>query len=222
MANSSEGIVVEAGPIKHWWDENWDTPAHKAYDEWREMVSAGLVEAGYLVYRPHHAFKGPWDERAQSVNDMALRVADAVINLTPPGVPSLGTDGEVLYAASFGGIIVPAPPTEDYDQGVDDLVSRLSVLNLRRELVEQEPIKDSLDIAASGLAKFTSFLDAHEGSILRLHHFRDDGRIEAIDAHAFAVRVMGETGDKKSIEVDPRKLLKIEVLGRTATGVALV
>ncbi len=42
-----------AGPIKHWWNENWKTPAHLRYEEWRNRLSDALIAEGYLVYRPH-------------------------------------------------------------------------------------------------------------------------------------------------------------------------
>lgn len=220
MADICEGIIMEAGPIKHWWDANWDTPEHWAYDAWREAVSAGLVDASFLVYRPHHAFKGTWTERAQAVNDAALRVSDAVVNLTPDGVPSLGTDGEVLYAANFGGIIVPAPPVADHEQGVAELIAKLKALDIASEVVPQEIVTDSLMIEGSQLTKMTSFLDGTEGSMLRVHFYDDKGRAEAIDAKAFSIRALVETAAGRAAELDPRKLIKIEALGRLATGAA--
>jgi hypothetical protein len=78
------------GPIDFWWNENWDTPQHRTYKGWRNKVNRRLVEAGHLVYRPHEAFKGAWNERAQAVNDAAISIADCLVNLTPPGVPAYG------------------------------------------------------------------------------------------------------------------------------------
>jgi hypothetical protein len=84
-------------------------------------VSEALVDHGHLVYRPHEAFKGAWDEDVvlkdryrspQAVNDAAIRISDVVINLTPdwPGVVSQGTDDEMAYCRSIGKRVVWAPP----------------------------------------------------------------------------------------------------------------
>lgn len=100
------GLVVLVGPIAHWWDDNWDTPEHAAYVQWRTRVSEWLVEHGYLVYRPHEAFKGAWSHDAQVVNDCAITASKWVVNLTPPDVLSPGTDDEVAYAT----MLVPPKP----------------------------------------------------------------------------------------------------------------
>ncbi|HEX5447972.1 MAG TPA: hypothetical protein VFW90_02110 [Candidatus Saccharimonadales bacterium] len=213
MSVICEGIVMEAGPIKHWWDENWDTPEHWIYDNWREAVSSGLVDANFLVYRPHHAMKGVWDDRAQAINDTALRISDVVLNLTPPGVPSLGTDGEVLYKANFGGLVLPAPPVEDVEQGVQDLIATVKSLDIRREAVEQAVVTDSLELQASHLTKITNFLDSTKDSVLRVHFYDEKGRIEALDAKAVRIKVVLEKLRGGMMEVAPVDLLKIEALG---------
>lgn len=116
------GVIAVLGPIKHWWDENWMTPEHVAYENWRTIAEDALVEAGYLVYRPHGAFRGTWDERGQSANDFVIQsLADAVVVLTPPGVPSVGTDHEVGVATRFGVPIVEAHPANYYDEGWTDV-----------------------------------------------------------------------------------------------------
>jgi hypothetical protein len=88
-------FVVVVGPIDHWWNENWGTFEHEVYATWRDGVCKQLVEAGHLVYRPHEAFKGAWDERGQAVNDVAIDSADVMVNLRPDGVPAYGTQAEV-------------------------------------------------------------------------------------------------------------------------------
>lgn len=99
-----------AGPIKAWWD-CWDSPDHKHYVKWREFLSQSLVEEGHLVYRPHEAWKGNWSESAQAVNDSAIYNVDVVINLTPPGVPSAGTDLEMHLCEYLNKpVIYAAPP----------------------------------------------------------------------------------------------------------------
>lgn len=102
-------IVALVGPIKHWWS-CWDSEEHKRYVAWRQLLSDELVAAGHLVYRPHEAWKGQWDEQAQAINDVALRTAHVVLNLTPADVPSYGTDDEVDYARRYNKTILPAPP----------------------------------------------------------------------------------------------------------------
>lgn len=95
-------IVALLGPIKHWWGENekgkpnWGSAAHNEYIRHRDDLSAALVKAGFLVYRPHEGFKGAWDERGQEVNDFAILTADVslVLNVDDT-VLSDGTDEEM-------------------------------------------------------------------------------------------------------------------------------
>lgn len=102
--------VFLAGPIDYWWCENWETPDHIIYLEWRKFVNQLLVEAGHLVYRPHEAWKGAWDEVAQEVNDVAIRICDVMIYLTPRDVPAYGTVAEVEQAQMMGKEVLWAPP----------------------------------------------------------------------------------------------------------------
>ena len=79
-------IVMLAGPIKIWWAPGqWDSPAHREFVRWRDAVRVACVKAGFLVYSPHRAWQGAWSESAQRVNDMAIEMADVVLDLTPPG-----------------------------------------------------------------------------------------------------------------------------------------
>jgi hypothetical protein len=95
-------LIVIAGAIKYWWDENWDLPEHWEYVKWRNEVSDALVKAGYLIYRPHEAFKGTWNQKAQAVNDMAISSADLLLVLSAENIPSDGTDDEISYAERVG------------------------------------------------------------------------------------------------------------------------
>ena len=106
-------IVFLAGPIGHWWYDNWDSPAHWHYAKWRDAVSKGLVVDEHLVYRPHEGFKGAWDPKAQTVNDAAIKVCDVFLDLRPSGVPSPGTDDERDMAVEHGKLIIDFPPPED-------------------------------------------------------------------------------------------------------------
>jgi hypothetical protein len=108
-------IVMLVGPIDYWWNEHWMTAEHRMYMSWRNSISQQLVEAGHLVYRPHEAFKGAWSEKAQRVNDEAIRAADILINLTPPGIPAYGTAAEITFASYIDRPILDAPPG-DYTQ----------------------------------------------------------------------------------------------------------
>jgi hypothetical protein len=108
-------IIMLAGPVKWWWDANWMTPAHIAYVDWRQRVTDELVAAGYLVYQPHAAFKGTWNEAAQVVNNAIIGICDAMVVLTPPGVLSDGTDEEVEQARLLDRPIVFAPPNSDME-----------------------------------------------------------------------------------------------------------
>jgi hypothetical protein len=107
--------VALLGPIGYWWDDQWDTPAHREYVAWRDQMRTELVAAGHLVYSPHRAWQGEWDANdgdsvAQIVNDTAIAVCDAVLNLTPPSVPSPGTDHEMALCKRVGIPVVVAPP----------------------------------------------------------------------------------------------------------------
>lgn len=103
-------IVTLIGPIKWWWDENWETEAHWEYTAHRDRVNDYLVERGVLVYRPHEAFKGAWDERAQSVNDAAILASELIINLMPVGVPSVGTESELWLCEHNNRTVLWCPP----------------------------------------------------------------------------------------------------------------
>lgn len=103
-------IVVIGGPISHWWDENWMSPEHIRYDEWRTKVEEAMIAAGFLVYKPYTAFKGTWNEEAQRINNAVISIADVLLVLTPDGVPSEGTDEEIEHAEQVGTKIVYTPP----------------------------------------------------------------------------------------------------------------
>lgn len=112
--------IFLAGPIDFWWAENWETPPHIAYMEWREEVNRLLVEAGHCVYRPHAAIKGAWDEGMQEINDTALRLCDVFVHLTPPGVPAYGTQAERKAAEALDKRVCWAPP--QYIDEIHDLI----------------------------------------------------------------------------------------------------
>jgi hypothetical protein len=104
-------VVMLAGPIKIWWTPGqWDSPAHQEYVQWRDAVRVACVKAGFLVYSPHRAWQGAWSESAQRVNDMAIEMADVVLDLTPPDTEADGTLAEVAYADKVGTPVRPLPP----------------------------------------------------------------------------------------------------------------
>lgn len=111
--------VMLAGPIKAWWEE-WDSPRHQQYVAWRQLLSDSLVQSGHLVYRPHEAWKGEWEGNqgevsAQRVNDEAIRVCDVIVNLTPEGVASDGTDVEMALCNGLKKIVLRYPPPDASD-----------------------------------------------------------------------------------------------------------
>ena len=75
-------IVTIIGPLKCWWKE-WDSPRHKIYVEWRDVVRVVLVKAGCAVYSPHKAIQGSWNDKLQRINDAAILTSDFVVDLTP-------------------------------------------------------------------------------------------------------------------------------------------
>jgi hypothetical protein len=214
----STAIVMLAGPIKNWWGKNWNTPQHEAYANWRRRLSERLVDAGYLVYRPHEAFKGMWDERAQSVNDMALSIADVVVNLTPPGVVSEGTDGEVLFARNRGVMIHAAPPATDLFAGAEAVVDELDALGLKRPALMQNTLERSYPLLADDAWLIRAAARNYRRNIMRLHYRDDDLHVRATDTIGDFVRVRLDTvtarpvdlGDKVRFKV--ADALKVEVL----------
>lgn len=122
-------IILLAGPIKFWWDDNWMTPEHVRYVEWRQKVTDALVGDGYLIYQPHAAWKGTWNEAAQAVNNVVIGICDVMVILTPPGVTSDGTDEEERQAKALGIPRVAAPPSPDPsmdEEYLDDLLIELT------------------------------------------------------------------------------------------------
>lgn len=110
-------VVMLCGPIAYWWDtdtyQHWDLPEHWHYVAWREALNDALVEAGYLVYRPHEAFKGTWNNRMQEMNNIVLSLSDFIINMQPNGTWSAGTDEEMIEAKLLGKPVFKAPPPAD-------------------------------------------------------------------------------------------------------------
>jgi len=102
-------LVVLIGPIKTWWGRI-DSEEYKAYAQWRDAVRVAVIHDGHLVYSPHRAWQGAWHEGAQVVNDAAIKEADAVVVLTPPGVEATGTEAEIAVAHEYGKLVVLAPP----------------------------------------------------------------------------------------------------------------
>lgn len=99
---SDTKIIFLAGAVAYWWDENWDSPQHYEYMQWRNDVRTALVACEYLVYAHYEAFKGTWAHKAQSINEYALTHSDLMLILTAPEIPSPGTLSELLVAKTFG------------------------------------------------------------------------------------------------------------------------
>lgn len=113
-------VVMLCGPIAYWWDtdtyQHWNLPEHWHYVAWRDALNDALVEAGYLVYRPHEAFKGTWNNRMQGVNNIVLALSDFIINMQPDGTWSEGTDEEMREVARLGKKVFNAPPPASKDE----------------------------------------------------------------------------------------------------------
>jgi hypothetical protein len=148
-------IVVLGGAIKVWWEacpackgygtidaypcrlcnsrgELYGGLAHLEYKQWRETVRRRLIEERFLTYAPHEAFKGTWDERAQAINDAAIRTADIFLVLSPSNLPSNGTDAEIKVAEKAGTLVASAPPGTDLDELVTGLHAALSAMRFKR------------------------------------------------------------------------------------------
>jgi hypothetical protein len=109
------------GPIEHWWDTpadpnrflRWDAVKYRKH---RIDLQNFLVEHGILVYSPHNAFKGPWDERMQEINDWVVRHVDVLINMQPPGIPIRGTAVEIALGRALLKPIFNCPPGHDFNK----------------------------------------------------------------------------------------------------------
>lgn len=78
----------------------WDTPLHQQYVRYRRDLQAILIASNrYLTYAPHNAYKGRWVEKAQLGNDANIALADLMVVMSPPNIPTDGTDKEVITAA---------------------------------------------------------------------------------------------------------------------------
>jgi hypothetical protein len=111
---SQSKIVAVIGPIECWWDteeepDRFNSLEARSYRDWRRAVCDALAKH-FLVYRPHEAFKGNWNEEAQLVNDAGIDIAHYVVNLKPENVVALGTDHEEERARKQGKHIFYAPP----------------------------------------------------------------------------------------------------------------
>jgi hypothetical protein len=95
-------FVFLGGPIRYWWTPGVEgSYLHRLYMTQREQIHAWLSE-DYLVYAAHRAWRGPWNEVAQKINDMAVLTCDAFVWLHVDGVLAHGTDEELWLAQHHG------------------------------------------------------------------------------------------------------------------------
>lgn len=132
-------IAALVGPIEYWWDtpedpHRFDSQQAVEYRAWRVELRDFLAKHGLLVYSPHLAFFGPWDERAQAHNDSVITICDIVFNMRPYGIPGKGTDHELELAEHLSKVIVNTPPGYDLD-GLGLWIKNVLPGYLDRELV---------------------------------------------------------------------------------------
>jgi len=121
--NESKAVML-AGPIEWWWDteeepNRFNSPDAVAYRAHRDLVRDIFVAHHYLVYSPHSAFKGDWNEKMQPVNDYVLSLSDIVIDLTPRHIAHLVADGtkhEIALALRLGKFVMPIPPSTSKEE----------------------------------------------------------------------------------------------------------
>jgi len=96
--------VFLGSPIRHWWTKTdnektlHETDLYREYAEFRDNVREGLAKT-FLVYSPHLAVKGPWNEYVgNAINNMALLHSDAFVGLCMQGVGAEGTARERAIA----------------------------------------------------------------------------------------------------------------------------
>ena len=115
--NESKSVFL-AGPIEYWWGDDTDPHRFGSYEaaryrQHRDAVRDFFVERHFLVYSPHNAFKGDWNEKMQPVNDYVLGLCDIVVNLKPKHIPGLvahGTDHEWELARKLDKVLIELPP----------------------------------------------------------------------------------------------------------------
>jgi hypothetical protein len=96
-------MIMVGGPIKWWWQgDNWDSPLHRHYVAARNRIRDELIAAGYCTYFPNEAIKRSWTERAQLINDGAIRASDVFVQLYVPDVVAEGTAAEAQVAREAG------------------------------------------------------------------------------------------------------------------------
>jgi nucleoside 2-deoxyribosyltransferase len=120
--NKSKSVFL-AGPIEYWWGteeepDRFNSPAAVAYREHRDRVRDWFVDNHFLVYSPHNAFKGDWNEKMQPVNDYVLGLCDIVVDLTPDSFlrRTFGTAHEVDLAYELNKAVFCIPTQKALDQ----------------------------------------------------------------------------------------------------------
>jgi hypothetical protein len=121
-------FVMIGGAIKHWWYDNWETPAHWAYVVWRNALAQGCIDAGYLVYRPDTAMKGTWNPIAQAINDKAIEVCHLFVVVSEWDVPSYGTDAEIAHAIEVGTKWRRLPSSMGFDNAMEEIARCLAIV----------------------------------------------------------------------------------------------
>lgn len=211
-------IIMLVGPIKYWWGEDVDPADRQHYTDWRDALNDGLVADGYLVYRPHEAFKGTWTERAQSINDLVLQISDVILDMTPPGIPSLGTDAEKHYAKSHGNaLILPAPPTRNFEEGVRAIIQKLDELEVGRAVASQEIVLESFGVTVARKWMIRGVVENYLGQVIRLHHEGSETGVEVTDSSRVVVPdiediVSVTTMNNEERDIALRDVRKLEVL----------
>lgn len=127
-------FVFLAGPIRHWWSLP-DVSGKDQYFNHREIAHQVLSE-DFLVYSPHRAWRGPWNEVAQQVNDHALGLCHAFVYLHVPGIVASGTEAECALANELG-IPVLKISTGAFWTSLNVTMNRLHQINKDRIKNEQ-------------------------------------------------------------------------------------
>lgn len=128
-------FVFLGGPIRNWWKPGmWGSREHKLYTTKRDYVRTEL-SADFMVYAPHLALRGPWDERGQLLNDFAVTQCDAFVWLRMDGVTATGTELEQALAVSLRIPTFMIQVGDKYDTAAETQMvkEQLHVLNIQRK-----------------------------------------------------------------------------------------
>jgi hypothetical protein len=103
----------------------WLSPIHRQYVALRDYVHFRLSN-DFLVYAPFRAWRGPWNDVAQEVNNLAIAHCDAFVEIQIPGIVATGTDEERDRADEYEIPIYTIIMRPENDWGISAYMNRVT------------------------------------------------------------------------------------------------